>query len=70
MTTPEGLAAFQAAYNAQQLGGQPEPQQLGRQHVEPNLPPPTPERRNSDELKKKRKEKRRQREAKKRNRPR
>lgn len=70
MTTPEGLAAFQAAYNAQLLGRQPEPQQLDRQHVEPNLPLPTPERRNSDELKKKRKEKRRQREAKKRNRPR
>jgi hypothetical protein len=70
MTTPEGLAAFQTAYNAG----------LSNPALQPGLPPPSqyalpsgsnlppPERPTSDELKKKRKEKKRQREAKKRNR--
>jgi hypothetical protein len=67
MTTPEGLAAFQAAYNARLLADQLERQQpkMGPD-ISPHLPPL--ERPSGEALKKKRDEKKRQRQAKKRNR--
>ena len=65
MTTQEGMAAFQAAYNASLHGGLPGGHPVSQQ---PDLTRPVHEQRDSDAIKKKRKEKRRQREAKKRNR--
>lgn len=67
MTTPEGLAAFQAAYNTRLLANQLERQQP--KMLPEILPPMFPlERPSGDALKKKRDEKKRLRQAKKRNR--
>jgi hypothetical protein len=70
MTTTEGLAAFQAAYNARLLSDRLQEQQVGWHGEEPDLlgSPLPVERPSGDAIKKKRKEKKRQRDAKKRNR--
>ena len=67
MTTPEGLAAFQAAYNTRLRADQLERQQPKKgPSIVPHLPPL--ERPSGKSLKKKREGKKRQRQAKKRNR--
>jgi hypothetical protein len=71
MTTPEGLAAFQTAYNTRLLANELERQQQGRlpQPMMDDYPPLPPlERPSGEGLKRKREEKKRQRQAKKRNR--
>jgi hypothetical protein len=68
MTTQEGLAAFQAIYNAKLLGSRMERPPLDPESIHILPPLLGPERPSGDALKKKRKEKRRQREAKRRNR--
>ena len=71
MTSPEGLAAFQAAYNANLPVNQPAPFPPGRlDGPDVSLPGAVPGKLTGDALKKKRQQKKRQREAKKRNRSR
>jgi hypothetical protein len=71
MTSPEGLAAFQAAYNASLPINQPAPLLLGPlERPDLSLPGTVPGKLTGEALKKKRQEKKRQREAKKRNRSR
>lgn len=64
MTSPDGLAAFQATYNAKLQAGPVPPLPHGNDRIE-HTPRP-----NTDAVKKKRKAKKQQRDAKKRNRPR
>jgi hypothetical protein len=70
MRTREGLAAFQAIYNAKLASARAEHLPIIQPLAKLSLALPLSERRGGDALKKKRKEKRQQRVAKKRNRPR